>query len=61
MVQVSDKLALSGPTGNGWVSGRLQDQFGLFKRIALTNVPQELKEAQVPWQIRFTDATNTRR
>ena len=36
---------------------RLQDQFGLLERIALTEVPQELKEPDVPWQGEFTDPT----
>jgi hypothetical protein len=33
----------------------LQDEFSLFKRIPLTRVPQKLKEAKVPWQVRFAD------
>src|SRR5512145_3195685 len=41
---------------NGGSQCRLQDQLGLLERIALTKVPQELKEPHVPRQVRFADA-----
>ena len=35
----------------------MQDEFGLLKRRQLVKVVQELKEPQIPWQVRFADAT----
>ena len=43
MIKTLDKFSLFGSAGNGWISGRLYDQFGLLERIPLAKVPQELK------------------
>jgi hypothetical protein len=56
MIKTRDKLSLFDPAGNDWISGRLQDQFGLLERIPLTKVPQELKEPHVSWEVVFADA-----
>ena len=56
MVQVSDQLALSGSTRNRGVEGCIQDHLGLLTCIVLTNVPQELKEPDVPWQVELAHA-----
>ena len=55
MVKTLDKFSLFGSAGNGKIERRLQDQFGLLERIALTKVPQELKEPNVPWQVALTE------
>jgi hypothetical protein len=36
----------------------VQDQLGLLKRRQLVKIPQELKEAQIPWQVRFAEFEN---
>jgi hypothetical protein len=48
VVKTPDKFFLSGSPGNGGVERRLQDQLGLLTCIGLTEVPQELKEADIP-------------
>jgi|SoiMethySBSTD1v2_1073268.scaffolds.fasta_scaffold6193702_1 hypothetical protein len=57
MIKTCDKLPLSGSACNRRVSCRPYDQFGLLKHIALTKVPQELHEPDIPWQVDFTDTT----
>jgi hypothetical protein len=57
MVQASDKLALSGSARNRGVQGCIQDHFGLLTGIMLTNVPQELKEPDIPRQVELAHAT----
>jgi hypothetical protein len=49
-----DHFSLFGPTGNAEVSRRLQDQLRLLERVLLTEVPQELKESDIPWQVELT-------
>ena len=48
MVEIRDKFSLSGPTSNGRVSRRPQDEFGLLTRVVLTKVAQKLKELPKP-------------
>ena len=57
MIKTLDKFPLFGPLGNRGVQGRLQDQFGLLKRIQLPKVPEELKESDVPRQVILAEAT----
>jgi hypothetical protein len=57
MVKTADKLPLSRSARNGWVYGCIQDQLGLLKGILLTKVAQELKEPEVPRQVRFAETT----
>jgi hypothetical protein len=58
VIHAFDELSLPRFAGNTWVSCRMEDQLGLLKRIPLSNVPQELKETQIPWQVDFADAPN---
>jgi hypothetical protein len=57
MIKTCDKLPLFGSACTRWVERRLSDQFGLLKGIALAQVPQELQESDIPWQVAFTDTT----
>jgi hypothetical protein len=56
VIKTLDKFSLFGPICHGGIPCRLQDQLGLLERMALTKVPQELKEPHVPRQVRFADA-----
>lgn len=56
MVYTLHKFSSPSLTCNGGVERRPYDQFRLFKGILLTKVAQELKEAQIAWQIRFAEA-----
>ena len=56
VVQALHKITLSRLARDGWISGRVQDKLGLFTRRQLAKVPQELKEPEVPRQVRFADA-----
>jgi hypothetical protein len=57
MVQVSDKLSLSGSARNRGVEGRIQDRLGLLTGILLTKLRKNCKEPEIPRQIRFAEAT----
>ena len=43
MVTTCDECTPPGSARDGWISGRLQDHFGLLKRTQIPKVPQELK------------------
>ena len=49
MSKTRDKFSIFGSTCYSRLSGRLHEQCGLLARIALTKVPQELKEPDGPW------------
>jgi hypothetical protein len=55
VIKTPDKFSLFGPAGNGGISRRLQDQFGLLEGVVLMKVSQELQEPDVPRQVEFTD------
>src|SRR5919108_4319149 len=55
MVQVLHKFTPPGPGGHGRVSRCPQDQLRLSEGILLTNVAQELKELDVPWEVELAD------
>jgi hypothetical protein len=55
VVKTRDKFPLSGSSGNGWFSRRLQDQFGLLEGMLMPKVAQELQELNIPWQVAFID------
>ena len=57
MVERLHKISLSGPARDGRVQRRIQNELGLLKRRQLVKVAQELKEPDVPRQIRFADAS----
>ena len=57
MVKARDPFTPLGSPGNAGFSRRLQDQFGLLKRILLTEVSQELEEAHIPRQVGLADTT----
>jgi hypothetical protein len=56
MVQTRDEFPLFGPARNGWVQCGIQDHFSLLKRCQVTKVAKELKEPEIPRQVRFADA-----
>jgi hypothetical protein len=57
VVTTCDECTPPGSARDGWISGRLQDHFGLFKRTQMPKVPQELKEPQIPRQVALTETT----
>ena len=57
MIKTRDTFPLFGSAGNGWISCRLSDQFGLLARLPLAQVPQALQDPAIPWQGGFAAAT----
>ena len=57
MVQVPDKIALSGFVRDGRIQRGIQDHLGLLKRRQPVKVAQELKEPDIPWQVGFAHTT----
>ena len=57
MVQAPNKFTPPGSAGNDGVERRPQDQLCLFAGVLLTNVPEELKEADIPRQVAHAEAT----
>jgi hypothetical protein len=57
MVNAPHKLSPRGAVGHGGVERRLQDQLCLVAGLSLMNVPQAVKEPEIPWSVSFAEAT----
>src|SRR5215475_12332004 len=57
MIQASDQLSLSGSACNRWVESRIQDHLGLLARILVSEVTEELKEADVAREVGFAETS----
>jgi hypothetical protein len=56
MVKALHTFSPPGSTGYGWVERGLQAQLRLLECVLVPNVPQELREPEVPWHVDRADA-----
>src|SRR6266508_1501584 len=57
MVKALHPFSPPGATANGWIYRCWQDQLRLLECVRVPNVPQALKEPEIPWHVDLADAT----